>query len=71
MQEMALSIHHAGQEQIVNLTEILKKRFEINQEAIKEMLKANVTLQEGPFPGPAAGTLLSHPTGTHSGQSPQ
>jgi signal transduction histidine kinase len=49
MQEMALSIHQAGKEQIVNLTEILKKRFEINKEVIKEMFKANVTLQEGPF----------------------
>lgn len=49
IQEMALSIHQAGQEPIVNLTEILKKRFEINKEAIKEMLRANVTLEEGPF----------------------
>ena len=52
MQEMALSIHHSGREQVVNLTEILKKRFEINQEAIKEMLKANVALREGPFQDP-------------------
>jgi signal transduction histidine kinase len=49
MQEMALSIHQAGKEQIVNLTEILKKRFEINNEVIKEMFKANVILNEGPF----------------------
>jgi signal transduction histidine kinase len=49
IQEMGLSIHQAGKEQIVNMTEILKKRFEINKEAIKEMLKANVSLQEGPF----------------------
>ncbi len=49
MQEMALSIHQADKEQIVNLTEILKKRFEINKEAIKEMVKTNVMLQEGPF----------------------
>jgi signal transduction histidine kinase/ribosomal protein L20A (L18A) len=49
MQEMALSIHQSGQEQIVNMTAILKKRFAINQEAIREMLKANVTIQEGPF----------------------
>jgi signal transduction histidine kinase len=52
MQEMALSIHQAGKEQIVNLTEILKKRFEINKEVIKEMFKANVTLEEGPFHDP-------------------
>jgi signal transduction histidine kinase len=52
MQEMALSIHQAGKEQVVNLTEILKKRFEINKEVIKEIFKANVTLQEGPFHDP-------------------
>lgn len=52
MQEMALSIHHAGQEQVVDLTEILKNRFEINQEAIKEMLKANVSLRTGAFQDP-------------------
>jgi signal transduction histidine kinase len=52
MQEMALSIHHAGQEQTVNLTEIVKKRLEINKEAIKEMLKVNVFLEEGPYYDP-------------------
>jgi signal transduction histidine kinase len=49
LQEMALSIYHVGKEQIVNLTEVFKKRFEINKEAIREMLKQNVTLREGPF----------------------
>jgi signal transduction histidine kinase len=38
-----------GKEQVVNLTEVFKKRFEINKEAIREMLKQNVTLREGPF----------------------
>lgn len=52
IQEMALSIQWTGKEQVVNLTEVLKKRFEINKEAIKEMLKANVTLQEGPYQEP-------------------
>ena len=52
MQEMALSIHQAGKEEIVNLTEILKKRFEINKEVIKEMFRANVTFREGPFQDP-------------------
>ena len=49
LQEMALSIYQVGKEQTVNLTYVLKKRFEINQEAIKEQLKQNVTLQKGPF----------------------
>ncbi|MBI5601806.1 MAG: GAF domain-containing sensor histidine kinase [Deltaproteobacteria bacterium] len=52
IQEMALSIQWTGKEQVVNLTEVLKKRFEINKEAIKEMLKANVTLREGPYQEP-------------------
>ena len=46
---MALSIYQVGEEQIVNLTEVLRNRFEINKEAIKEQLKQNVSLQEGPF----------------------
>ncbi len=49
LQEMALSIYHVGREQVVNLTEVLKNRFEINKEAIIEMLKQNVSLKEGPF----------------------
>jgi signal transduction histidine kinase len=52
IQEMGLSIHQSGKEEVVNLTEILKKRFEINKEAIKEMLKANVALREGPYTDP-------------------
>lgn len=49
LQEMALSLYHIGKEQVVNLTDVLKKRFEINREAIREQLKQNVTLREGPF----------------------
>jgi signal transduction histidine kinase len=49
LQEMALSIYHVGEEQRVNLSRIVKNRFEINREAIKEMLKQDVYLQEGPF----------------------
>jgi signal transduction histidine kinase len=52
MQEMALSLSQVGNEQIVNLTEVLQSRFEINKEAIKEQLKQNVTLQEGPLQNP-------------------
>jgi signal transduction histidine kinase len=52
LQEMALSIYHVGKEQVVNLTGIVVNRFEINKEAIKEMLKQNVVLEEGPFHDP-------------------
>lgn len=49
LQEMALSIYQVGKEQTVDLSETLRKRFEINKEAIREQLKQNVTLHEGPF----------------------
>ena len=49
LQELALSIYRVGEEQVVNLTELLQRRFEINKEAIKEQLKQNVHLREGPF----------------------
>lgn len=52
LQEMALSLYHIGQEQTVDLTKVLKKRFEINREAIREQLKQNVELQVGPFESP-------------------
>lgn len=49
LQEMAMSISWVGKEQVVSLTEILKRRFEINREAIRQQLKQNLTLEEGPF----------------------
>jgi signal transduction histidine kinase len=49
LQELALSIYEVGEEQFVNLTNVLKRRFEINREAIREQLKQNVKLKEGPF----------------------
>ena len=52
LQEMALSIYQVGKAQVVNLTQVLRNRFNINREAIKEQLKQNVSLQEGPFHDP-------------------
>jgi len=52
LQEMALSLYEVGKEQVVDLTGVLKNRFEINKEAIKEQLKQNVDLKEGPFQDP-------------------
>ena len=52
LQEMSLSISHIGKEQKINLTEVIKRRFEINNEAIKEQLKENVVIEEGPFVDP-------------------
>jgi signal transduction histidine kinase len=52
LQEMALSLYQAGKEQVVNVTAVLVDRFEINKEVIREILKQNVTLHEGPFDDP-------------------
>lgn len=52
IQEMAMSMSQVGREKIVNLTELLKNRFEINKEVIKELLKQNITSEEGPFEDP-------------------
>ncbi|HDZ89716.1 MAG: GAF domain-containing sensor histidine kinase [Deltaproteobacteria bacterium] len=49
LQELAMSIYRVGDEQAVNLSEVLKRRVEINREAIKEQLRQNVSLKEGPY----------------------
>ena len=49
LQELGLSIYRVGKEQVINMTDTLLRRFEINKEAIKEQLKQNVVLKEGPF----------------------
>jgi signal transduction histidine kinase len=49
---MSLSIAHVGKEKKVNLTEVVKRRFEINNEAIRQQLKENVLIEEGPFTDP-------------------
>lgn len=52
LQEMALSIYQVGEKQDVNLSDVVRYRFEINEEAIKEQLKQNVTLKAGPYEDP-------------------
>ncbi len=52
LQEMALSIYQVGEKQEVNLSDVVRHRFEINEEAIKEQLKQNVTLKSGPYEDP-------------------
>ena len=49
LQEMAFSLYQVGKERVVDLTRVLRNRFDINREAIREQLKQNVTLEEGPF----------------------
>jgi signal transduction histidine kinase len=52
LQEMALSLYEVGKEQVVNLTHVLRNRFDINKEAIRELLRQDITLREGPFDDP-------------------
>jgi signal transduction histidine kinase len=47
IQELALTLHGEGREEIVDLTEKLKKRFLINQETLKELKRENIHLVEG------------------------
>ena len=52
IQELALTLHGEGREEIVDLTEKLKKRFLINQEAMRELKRENVHLIEGDLETP-------------------
>ncbi len=52
IQELALTLHGEGREEMVDLTEKLKKRFFINEEAIKELKRENVHLTEGDLESP-------------------
>src|SRR4030042_903753 len=52
IQELALTLHGEGREEVVDLTEKLKKRFLINEEAIRELKRENVHLTEGALESP-------------------
>ena len=52
IQELALTLHGEGREEIVDLTEKLKKRFLINEETMKELGRENVHLIEGDLESP-------------------
>jgi len=49
IQELALSLYHMGKEEVVNLAEVLKRRFVINKQVIREQLRENIQLKKGPF----------------------
>jgi signal transduction histidine kinase len=52
IQELALTLHGEGREETVDLTEKLKKRYSINEEAIKELKRENIRLTEGNLESP-------------------
>ena len=52
IQELALTLHGEGREETVDLTEKLRKRFLINEEAMRELKRENVHLVEGDLESP-------------------
>ena len=52
IQELALTLHGEGREDNVDLTERLKRRFLINEEAIKELNRENIHLIERDLESP-------------------
>ena len=42
IQELALTLHGEGKETTLDMTDILKKRFRINEEAVREMNRRNI-----------------------------
>jgi signal transduction histidine kinase len=52
IQELALTLHEKGKELIIDLTEVLKRRFLINKETLKELNRRNIQLIEGKWESP-------------------
>jgi signal transduction histidine kinase len=52
IQELALTLHGEGREETVDLTEKLKRRFLINEEAIRELKRENIHFFEGELESP-------------------
>jgi len=52
IQELALTLWGEGKESILDLTEVLRRRFLINEEALREMRRGNVKLTEQGFESP-------------------
>jgi signal transduction histidine kinase len=47
MQELAIYPNIEGRERVLDLSEVLKRRFKINAEAIREQRRMNISLTEG------------------------
>jgi signal transduction histidine kinase len=47
IQALALTLHGEGKETTLDMTEILKRRFQINEEAIREINRGNICQVEG------------------------
>ncbi len=52
IQELALTLHGEGKEEVLDLSERLKLRFMINEEALKELGRKNLVLRQQSFESP-------------------
>ncbi len=52
IQELALTLHEKGKESVIDLTEISKRRFLINEETLKELNRGNIQLIERKLESP-------------------
>ena len=52
LQDLALTLHGEGKEVIIDLTPSLKRRFLINEEAMKELKRGNIRLSDGKSDSP-------------------
>ncbi len=52
LQDLALALHGEGKEVIIDLTPRLKRRFFVNEEAMKELRKGNIRLSDGQLDSP-------------------
>ncbi len=71
IQELALTLHGEGREETVDLTEKLKRRFLINEEAIRELKRENIYFFEGRIGISVVDSLLSSPYRKGFGQLAQ
>lgn len=49
LQELAMGVYAVGEEEVVDFSRMVQNRVEINKEAIKELLKQDVALKQGPY----------------------
>ncbi|HKI48826.1 MAG TPA: HAMP domain-containing sensor histidine kinase, partial [Desulfobacteria bacterium] len=49
LQELAMGVYAVGEEEVVDFSHTVQDRFEINKEAIKELLRQSVVLEQGPY----------------------
>ncbi len=52
IQELALTLHEKGMESVIDLTEVLKRRFLINEETLKELNRGNIQFIERKLESP-------------------